>query len=236
MATLYYNNATADDDWNTPGNWWTNPEFTIPATVLPSSSDDVIITATLTVNSGSTPTVANLTINGLNVFTTFVLSTITVTGLASANNAVVGNITAETVICNNCYLNNITATTIICNGFCYAYSVLNGNVITNDYTTFDPTIINGNLTANDFSNIYGDPVSGDATVNHNATTSGGTVMGNAIFNNSSYNGATVQGNATFKDSSYNTSQGTVGGSEIYSNRTPYPIPRGINGSNILGVI
>lgn len=235
MATLYYNNATADEDWNTLGNWWTNPEFTIPATVLPSSSDDVIITATLTVNSGSTPTVANLTINGLNVFTTLVIVPISITGLASANNAIVGNITAETVICNNCSLNNITATTIICNGFCYSFSVLNGNVITNDYTSFDPTIINGNLTANDFSAINGDPISDDATVNHEAVLFG-TVMGNAIFNNSSYNEATIQGNATFKDSSYNNPQGTVGGSEIYNNRTPYPIPRGINGSNILGVI
>jgi hypothetical protein len=28
----------------------------------------------------------------------------------------------------------------------------------------------------------------------------------------------------------------VNGAETYANRTPFPIPRGINGSSILGVI
>ena len=64
-TTLYYNNAAATFDWNTLGNWWKDSSFTIPATQLPTSSDDVVVSADVSVNRGSTPaTVHNLTVTG----------------------------------------------------------------------------------------------------------------------------------------------------------------------------
>jgi predicted acyltransferase (DUF342 family) len=42
MATLYFNN-TIDSDWSELGNWWTDSNYTVAATGLPSSGDDVII-------------------------------------------------------------------------------------------------------------------------------------------------------------------------------------------------
>ena len=63
MATLYYN-AAVNENWQTLGNWWQNSNFTVPATNLPTSTDDVIIAYNISSNSGSEPTVANLTING----------------------------------------------------------------------------------------------------------------------------------------------------------------------------
>jgi hypothetical protein len=63
MATLYYNNAI-DTDWNTLGNWWTNSSFTTPASSLPTSADDVVVSANCLSNSGDDPTVNSMVVNG----------------------------------------------------------------------------------------------------------------------------------------------------------------------------
>ena len=85
------------------------------------------------------------------------------------------------------------------------------------------------------------------TFNHNshcrvAGNFGGGIVGDVIFNDSSHSGEVGEtsglgatGNVTYRHSSWNeapVSANTV----TYTDRTPYPIPRGINGSNILGVI
>ncbi|MFM7796943.1 MAG: hypothetical protein ACKO7N_09285, partial [Candidatus Nitrosotenuis sp.] len=67
MATLYFNNATLDNDWNTLGNWWSDSALTTPALALPTSSDDVVVLPPSEyfyslINSGSTPTIKSLTI------------------------------------------------------------------------------------------------------------------------------------------------------------------------------
>ena len=66
MATLYFNGAV-DNNWNTLGNWWTNSGLSIQATSLPSSSDSVIILEDVDSNSGSEPTVVNMTVDGKNL-------------------------------------------------------------------------------------------------------------------------------------------------------------------------
>lgn len=60
--------------------------------------------------------------------------------------------------------------------------------------------------------------------------------GYAVFLEGSYNLGTLFGDNFFRDSSYNN--GIVGeyATVTFEQRTTYPIPRGINGSNILGVI
>lgn len=84
-----------------------------------------------------------------------------------------------------------------------------------------------------FTNIT--EVGSTVTFNGNSY-NGGTIDRNVVFNDSSYNDGIVGIDGTFNDSSYNSANGVVSGVESYSNRTPYPIPRGINGSNILGII
>lgn len=79
--TLYFNNAV-DIDWQTLGNWWDDAGFTNQATSLPTSVDSVVLGAPdLTfamTNTGSEPTVANLTVVDSTLYTN-----ITVTGAAS---------------------------------------------------------------------------------------------------------------------------------------------------------
>ena len=62
MATLYFNGAV-DSDWAEIENWWTSDDFTTQASALPSSSDSVVLSSSCDTNSGSEPTVVNLTIN-----------------------------------------------------------------------------------------------------------------------------------------------------------------------------
>lgn len=93
MATLYFNGAV-DGDWNNLSNWWDDSGFTTPASALPTSSDSVVASATISSNGGSAPTVVNFTINGSNQYLGI---TLTVTGIATFNDTTynVGNITGE---------------------------------------------------------------------------------------------------------------------------------------------
>jgi len=63
-ATLYYNNAAGDYDWNTLGNWWTDPVFSSPAPNLPAVGDDVVISANVNGNSGPAAAVNTMTVKG----------------------------------------------------------------------------------------------------------------------------------------------------------------------------
>lgn len=130
MATFYFNGA-ADlaanaanppvyMDWQTLGNWWMNAACTVPATGLPTSTDDVVLLIYLMVNSGSAITVANLTIdencqpqplggpypydvNNDPAAGTWYDVQITVTGLATVNAANVYIIDGDAVFNGNAY-------------------------------------------------------------------------------------------------------------------------------------
>ena len=95
MATLYFDGAV-DSDWDEIGNWWTSGAFSTQASALPTSSDSVILSATCDANSGSAPTVVNLTqdsgdlgiavtVTGNAVFNDSAYNTATVTGNATFN-------------------------------------------------------------------------------------------------------------------------------------------------------
>jgi hypothetical protein len=43
MASLYYNNAQGDADIGNLANWWQDSSYTVPATALPTITDDVVI-------------------------------------------------------------------------------------------------------------------------------------------------------------------------------------------------
>lgn len=75
------------------------------------------------------------------------------------------------------------------------------------------------------------------TFNHNSYNNGSIEANTVTFNDSSHNNGPITcTTSTFKDSSYNSASGVITGDEVYNDRTPYPIPRGINGSSILGII
>ncbi len=63
-ATLYFDdNLTGDQDWGNVSNWWTDNASIIQAGSLPSVSDDVVIKANISTNSGAPISVHSAIIN-----------------------------------------------------------------------------------------------------------------------------------------------------------------------------
>jgi hypothetical protein len=84
--TLYFNGAV-DNDWSTLGNWWLDDGHTVAASALPTAADSAIASINfISSNSGSEPTVANLTIEGVFAGGGMALS---VTGMATFNSGAV---------------------------------------------------------------------------------------------------------------------------------------------------
>ena len=173
MATLYFN-AAVDADWNTLGNWWTSDAFTTQASALPTSSDSVVLSATCDANSGSTPTVVNLTfIAGFADFSIWI--------------TVTGNATFDGMECFN--HGQISGDVLFLNEAANWNGTVTGNATFDDYSS-NNNIVTGNATFNDYSkNGISNPLT--------------AVNGNATFNDSSYNNGIVGANATFNDISYN---------------------------------
>jgi hypothetical protein len=238
MATLYFN-AAVNGDWATLGNWWMDSGHTTPATGLPTSSDSVIVSQEITANSGSEPTVVNFT---QNPGPTLIFD-ITVTGMATFQDSVcqatiTGNATFSGYSSNS---GTVTGDATF-NDSAGNFGTVTGNATFNDLSyNGSETGVLGTGTFNDDSyNVY--QMSGPCTFNHRSSlASGGNVDGNCVFNDSSFvaDSTSIGGDATFRGSSYNGA-GEVGvmiyGTVSFEDRTPYPIPRGINGSSILGVL
>jgi hypothetical protein len=80
-VTLYFDGAV-DSDWAEVGNWWLDDEHTEPAGRLPAEIDSVVATASINLNGGSVPTVANFTLaDG------FLEIPVTVTAMATFSNS-----------------------------------------------------------------------------------------------------------------------------------------------------
>ena len=196
MATLYFDGAV-DGDWDELGNWWQNAGHTTAATALPTSSDSVVLSATCSANSGSAPTVVNLTASSA----VFDITIITVTGMAtfSGGSTNFGTVTGNATF-NDSSVNEGTVT---------------GDATFNDSASNSGTVT-GNGTFNDYSNnnpYNSGTVTGNATFN-DSSGNASTVTGNATFNDSSGNSDTVDGNATFSDSSVNI--GSVSGDATFN--------------------
>jgi hypothetical protein len=102
-----------------------------------------------------------------------------------------------------------------------------------------PWIFNDNSYITSSANIlaYNDPPGNTLTFNHNSYNDGSIEANTVTFNDSSYNNGPITcTTSTFKDSSYNSANGVITGDEIYNDRTPDPIPRGINGSSMLAML
>lgn len=192
MATFYFNGA-ADLaagqflDWQTLGNWWMDDTFSTQASSLPTSSDSVVMSATCDTNSGSAPTVVNLTMSGSYVY---VGISLTVTGMATFNGQSYYN---YGTLNGNCTFNGSSWNS-------GPAGTINGDAIFND-SSYNYQTVNGNATFSDNSYNLG-TVNGNATFNGSAQMQSGTVTGNATFNgSSSMDEGSVEGNSTFNDTS-----------------------------------
>jgi hypothetical protein len=231
MATLYYNGAV-DTNWATLGNWWMDNQLTIPATSLPTSIDNVVLSATCNTNSGSEPTVVNLTLNGENVE---LFIAITVTGVAVFS---AGSFNSGPLTGNATFNDSVNSSS----------GIVTGNATFNG-SAYNGTggIVTGNATFNDSAyNNYGGTVTGDVTFNDSAYNNYGTVTGDATFNDSAYNYGTVNGDATFNGGSLNEFSGIVNGNATFRGsaynksgvigNVILAYEKGINGSSILGIV
>jgi hypothetical protein len=187
MATLYFN-AAVDNDWNTLGNWWTSDAFTTQASALPTSSDSVVLSASVGSNSGSAPTVVNLTSNG-NISIPF-----TVTGTATFNGGGPNSSDSGTTMTGNFVFNNDAG---------HGGGTIVGNVTFND-DSYTYSSITGNITLYDRA-LNGSTTTGNAVFNDESRNSmSGNVTGTATFNDLSYIAASsgISGPCTFYDYSY----------------------------------
>ncbi len=202
IPVLYYN-AAADNDWSNLANWWQDDQYTIPAVALPTSTNNVVLTASVTSNSGSEPVVANLIAiknpNDLIVSTleipVTVVGDVTLGGASGerfANRATLtvgGNVTLQP----NSGLNQGTM-------------IVSGDVDLYSYNDRGTITVAGVARFHDIGNgIGGGPTADIGTI----------INGNAEFYGSSWNNGRVNGNAIFYDQSINMLYGTDGFSGLY---------------------
>jgi hypothetical protein len=109
--TMYFNGAV-DGDWSELGNWWLDAGHTVAAPSLPAAGDSVIAFASITSNSGSEPTVVDLTMQNEDLEIP-----ITVTGMATFNGSAIN----QSTVTGNATFNDGSATfgfvtgTVTCN-------------------------------------------------------------------------------------------------------------------------
>lgn len=197
MATLYWNDDPAkggadDGDWNTVANWFTNANCTTAAGAKPTTSDSVVVLrGGPYTNSGSEPTIVNLT--AANVPTAI---NITVTGTATytgTDNSPQNwsTITGNVVFSSGARL--VSSTQVI------GTATFNGGFLDSGATVTGTAIFTNGAENNG-------TVTGSATFS-NGSANLSTVSVNATFNDTSYSGSfsTVNGVATFTASTFNLS-------------------------------
>lgn len=207
MATRYWNDDPAvgganDGDWATTANWFTDLACTTAAGGLPASSDSVVLLRNgVSTNSGSAPTVVNLTTS------TYCGISLTVTGLASF-------VGAGSLLGGNSTLTGNAN-----------FDAQNGNPWENGQLQYGSTVT-GNVTFTNKARLEG-TVGGNATFLNGAYVNGtGAVNGNATFSGTSYAaGGYFGGNVTFTASSFTdyplrTPHWNVVGAITFSSATP----------------
>jgi hypothetical protein len=209
MATLYFDGAV-DGNWNTLGNWRldNNTETRVPATGLPTSSDNAVLLygTDVTTNSGPTPTVANLDSE------VALWITITVTGMATFAS---GGYNSGVIYGNVTIYSNSNDGSVFGNLIMYSGSVQRGTV------SQDAAFYSGSSNGEIYNHYTGE-VSGDATFYDAGCYNVATVAGNATFYSSSFNGVydegiygTIYGVGTFNDSS-NNNGATIGAGAVFN--------------------
>ena len=223
MATLYYN-GFVDSDWATLGNWWTDAIFETQATSLPTSIDSVELSAAVTTNGGSEPTVVNCSTTSSISINITVTTMATFSGYASNFATLTGNATFDGSSYN--VTGGVVSNDATFNGSSYNQGTVSNDAIFNSGYNDTGGVVSNDATFNDTAINYG-TVTGNATFNNNSYNIG-TVSNNATFNgddgfenagSGSRNEGAVTNNATFNESSYNNTGGTVGNLSTFNSRT-----------------
>jgi len=219
MATKYFLDTEANGDWNDAGNWWLNDDGT-GATTIPTTSDDVILLASVTTNSGD-PAVCNTLVMPDSGFASHVLDCGGVTTIAGAT-------------FGGSSINNTT---------------VNGGAVFNGSSSNGSGTVNGGAVFNGGYNSAAGAVNDGAVFNTNSDNQG-AVEGGAVFNDAYNNGGTVNGGAVFNGTAYNFSGGTCDTAVYAATAAAYQLANnyagtvigsctvriGINGSSILGLL
>jgi hypothetical protein len=202
-ASKYYNNATADGDWNNAANWWNDAGFSIPGSV-PGIADDAYVTQNVFSNSGAAASVNSLDVDDSGGGYQFIPNITVSAGATFSNTAInLGAITGSATF-NNTSIN---------------LGTVSGTATFNNTSYNDsPGIVVTGVFNNTSYNNTGATVSGAATFNATSYNLG-TVTTSATFNGTSYNGGTVSGTATFDTTYYNASAPTGGVFTISGTKT-----------------
>jgi hypothetical protein len=144
-ATLYFD-GDVDSAWTTVGNWWLDAGHTQPAGRLPTSADSVVASAGIT---ASGQTVVDFTLNDPNLVGNSLEGALTVTGMATFNDATLNEGTVTGTATFNDFSTN--------DGTIVGDATFNGNSVNNGTIT-------GNATFNDIS-FNGGIVTGTITDN-----------------------------------------------------------------------
>ena len=181
MATLYYN-AAVDNDWNTLGNWWQDEGFTVPATALPTSSDDVVLSAINDgdeVNNSGPDAVANSVTGASSPFVRISMNlTCSVFGLyAAVGPTGTVNIVDGTLPAEYGFLPGPRAVFDTWNE-----GTINGNCTFYMSNNYPNAVINGDCNFINIAHNYG-TVNGNATFDATSEMAGGSgvVIGDATF-------------------------------------------------------
>src|SRR6185369_14248059 len=229
-ATLYYNNAASDNDWNSLGSWWTDAGFTVQALSLPGVADDVVITTDVFVNNGPEPTIHSLTTAGATgiVVSMTVLTTATFNGSCSFQTSLIGQGIFNERSSNQ---GNIVGNTTF-NGRSQNLGPVTGDAVFNGASINNNTVDGDAVFSDTSANLAA--VTGTATFNYAhagvITIAGGGLWGNGssaanlgddaqpitewVFIGSGFNQGSFTGNATFSDTSVN--QGSFTGNATFN--------------------
>jgi CSLREA domain-containing protein len=158
-STLYFN-GEVNSDWNNLGNWCLDSSLPciVPAGVLPTQDDDVIVSSGIFSNTGLAPIVKTLNTN----YATDIYISITVTNGATFNSS---------------YYSGVFSGSATFDGWSVVVdtSIITGDVIFNN-SSYNSGTINGNATFNNSSYNSG-TINGNGTFFGNLSENTGTVSG-----------------------------------------------------------
>jgi hypothetical protein len=191
VCGIYFNNSSGlnENDWSQLGNWWLNSAHTIPATELPSSGDDVIITTTISSNSGGAITVRSATVTGS--ASLGIIITVTQGAIFNGSSSLGGGTVVGTTTFNTNFYDSVNSTVPASGTFTIYNQTWPGSVV-------GPVIGSDN-----------DPIT--KYVFRGSASNSNTVYINSEFYDTSFNAGTIQGDACFAPTASN--QGLVTGTE-----------------------
>jgi hypothetical protein len=220
MATKYFNDAEANGDWNDAGNWWLNDDGT-GATTIPTASDDAVLLASVSTNSGDPAVCNTLAMPDAGNVGGYIAIEVTAT-----NGATFGGSAYNATAVNGGAVFNDTS---------YNQGTVNGGAVFND-TSYNQGTVDVGAVFNDTSYNQG-TVNGGAVFNDTSYHSGAVTSGDVVFNDSSF--ATASANLNGANSvrmGVLNARLTVADTFLgVSDPSGVIIPQGINGSSILGL-